>query len=45
MENQIKLLIAVGSAITANCQPCLQHLMREARDSGAEEKEIMEAMR
>jgi AhpD family alkylhydroperoxidase len=44
MENRIKLLIAVGASVTANCQPCLQHLMREAKDSGAEEKEIMEAI-
>jgi AhpD family alkylhydroperoxidase len=44
MENRIKLLIAVGASVTANCHPCLEHLMREAKDSGAEEKEIMEAI-
>lgn len=44
MEDKTKLLIAVGDAVTANCQPCLEHLVKEARTGGVEEKEILEAI-
>ena len=44
MDNKTKLLIAVGSAVTANCQPCLRTLIKKAKDSGAQEKEILEAI-
>lgn len=35
MDSRIKLLIAVGASVTANCQPCLEHLISEVQDSGA----------
>lgn len=44
MNNQTKLLIAIGAAVTANCQPGLEHLIGEAKDRGAEDKEILEAI-
>lgn len=44
MDTRTKLLIAVGAAVTASCQPCLEHLAKEARDGGTEEKEIQEAI-
>jgi len=44
MENKIKVLIAVGAAVTANCQPCLKTAVSEAQGIGAEEKEILEAI-
>lgn len=44
MENKVKLLIAVGAAVTANCQPCLRTASKEARGAGAQEKEIQEAI-
>lgn len=44
MNNRTKLLIAIGATVTANCQPCLEHLIGEAKDIGAEKKEILEAI-
>jgi len=44
MENKIKMLIAVGAAVTANCQPCLKTAVSQAQETGAEEKEIREAI-
>ena len=44
MDNQIKELIAVGASVTANCQPCLEHHTGKARDSGANEQQIKEAI-
>lgn len=37
-------LIAVGATITANCQPCLEFHVRKAREAGASEAEIAEAI-
>jgi AhpD family alkylhydroperoxidase len=44
MEDKIKLLIAVGASVTANCQPCLKTAVTEAQRAGADEKEIFEAI-
>ncbi len=44
MEMRIKELIAVGASITANCQPCLRYHVGQARDAGANEQEIGEAI-
>ena len=44
LDNRMKELIAVGASITANCQPCLQYHVSEAQKSGADEREIMEAI-
>jgi len=44
MENKTKMLIAVGAAVTANCQPCLKTAVSQAQGTGAEEKEIIEAI-
>ncbi len=44
MENKTKMLIAVGAAVTANCQPCLKTAISQAQQIGAEEKEIQEAI-
>ena len=44
MENKTKLLIAVGAAITANCQPCLQTAVSQAEAAGVQKKEIIEAI-
>jgi len=44
MENKVKMLIAVGAAVTANCQPCLKTAVSQAQGTGAEEKEILEAV-
>ena len=44
LESQIQALIAVGAAVSANCQPCLQSTVAMARESGASEQEIAEAI-
>ena len=44
METKTKLLIMVGAAVTANCQPCLRTLIKKARESGVNKKEIDEAI-
>jgi AhpD family alkylhydroperoxidase len=44
MENKVKLLIAVGASFTANCQPCLNTAVAQAEASGAQKKEILEAI-
>jgi AhpD family alkylhydroperoxidase len=44
MDNKIKLLIAVGASVTANCQPCLKTAVAEAQSTGADKKEILEAI-
>ncbi len=44
METKTKLLIAVGAAFVAQCQPCLKTIVMKSIDSGADEKEISEAI-
>ncbi len=44
MENKTKLLIAIGAAVVANCQPCLKTLLKQAKEGGVEEKEALEAI-
>ncbi len=44
LDNRIKELIAIGASITANCQPCLQYHLEKAREYGADEQEIREAI-
>lgn len=44
MDNKIKLLIAVGASVTANCQPCLKTVISSAQENGVKEKEILEAI-
>jgi AhpD family alkylhydroperoxidase len=44
MEDKVKLLIAVGAAVTANCQPCLRTAVSEAQVAGLQDKEILEAV-
>ncbi len=44
MDNRTKELIAIGASITANCQPCLEYHVGKARENGAEEDEINDAI-
>jgi AhpD family alkylhydroperoxidase len=44
METKTKLLIAIGAAVVANCQPCLKTLLKNAKENKIEEKEISEAI-
>ena len=44
LTSQIQALIAVGAAVSTNCQPCLQSAVALALKSGANEREIAEAI-
>jgi len=44
MEDKVKLLIAVGASLTANCQACLKTAVIQAEDAGVSKKEIFEAI-
>jgi len=44
LDNRIKELIAIGASITANCQPCLEYHVDKAKEFGADEQEITEAI-
>jgi AhpD family alkylhydroperoxidase len=44
LDDRMRALIAVGAAVTANCQPCLQSTASMALASGADEQEIAEAI-
>ncbi|MCX9076222.1 MAG: carboxymuconolactone decarboxylase family protein [Candidatus Methanoperedens sp.] len=43
-DTKTKELIAIGSSIAANCQPCLEYHLKIAKDSGATEDEIKNAI-
>ncbi len=45
LDDRIKELIAIGASVTANCfKPCLEYHTGKARESGASEEEIAEAV-
>ncbi len=44
MENKLKLLIAVGASVTANCQACLKTAVTHAQVAGVDKKEVQEAI-
>jgi len=44
LDDRTKALIAVGAAITANCQSCLHSTVSMALESGAEAKDIAAAI-
>jgi AhpD family alkylhydroperoxidase len=44
MEDKLKLLIAVGASVTANCQVCLKTAVTHAQAVGVDKKEIQEAI-
>ena len=44
MDVRIEELIAIGASITANCKPCLEYHVAKARENGANDQEISEAV-
>ena len=44
LESRVQALIAVGAAVSANCQPCLQKMVEVARAGGADEQDILTAI-
>ena len=45
MDTKMKELIAIGASVTANCVPCLKFHLAKARDAGASEDDVNEAVR
>ena len=44
MEVKVKELIAIGASVTANCKPCLEYHVAKAKENGATDEEIAEAI-
>lgn len=44
LDEKTKELVAIGASITANCQPCLEYHVGKARELGADDQEISEAV-
>ena len=44
LDNRIAELIAIGSSVAVNCQPCLQYHIDKALESGASDHEIAQAI-
>lgn len=44
MNEQIKELIAIGASVASHCQPCLTFHLKTARELGAAEEDIKEAI-
>jgi len=45
LDEKTKELVAVGAAITANCQPCLEYHTAKARELGIGDDDILEAVK
>ncbi len=43
MDEKTKELIAIGAAVAANCQPCVEFHLQKAKAVGAEERELVMA--
>lgn len=44
LDDRMIRLIAVGASVAANCQTCLEANVMKARENGADEQEIAEAI-
>jgi AhpD family alkylhydroperoxidase len=44
MDDRTKELIAIGASVTANCQPCLEYHVGEAKKLEIGDDEIQEAI-
>lgn len=44
LQGEIKELVAIGASIGSNCARCLEHHIRIAREYGASNEEISEAI-
>ena len=45
LDEKTRELVAIGAAITANCQPCLEYHTAKARESGLTNEDILEAVK
>lgn len=44
LDAKTKELIAIGASITAHCQPCLTYHLEKAREAGATDVEVSDAI-
>lgn len=44
LDDKILELIAIGASITANCQPCLAYHVDKARELGADDAAVSQAI-
>ena len=44
LDEHIMRLIAIGASVAGNCQPCLEINLARARECGADEPEIAQAI-
>jgi AhpD family alkylhydroperoxidase len=44
MDVRIEELIAIGASIIANCKPCLEYHVAKAKENGATDQEVAEAV-
>ena len=44
LDEKTKELVAIGAAIAANCQPCLDYHVAKAREQGVTSAEILAAI-
>lgn len=45
LDEKTRELVAIGAAITANCQPCLEYHTTKARELGVGDDDIIEAVK
>lgn len=45
LDEKTSELVAIGAAITANCQPCLEYHTAKARELGVGDDDIREAVK
>lgn len=44
MDERTRELISIGASVSAHCQPCLEYHLGKARELGADEADILEAI-
>ncbi len=44
MDVKVKELIAIGASVTANCKPCIEYHVAKAKENGATDEEVIEAI-
>jgi len=44
MDTKTKELVAIGASVTANCVPCMEYHTARAREAGASDTEIADAV-
>ena len=45
LDEKTRELVAIGAAITANCQPCLEYHAAKAREFDVDDEDILEAVK